>query len=136
MQSNAILGNSALFLQDIALLETTIKGIKQLKRRGYFSSGGRKVLKSDKRIALEQKVLAQMRETREAIDPEVLERFRDVIAQTQMIQEPKEPEINNDFEVIDKRKMYETILKFAKLRQDNQAFMNEVLAVLGTAPKQ
>lgn len=111
-----------------------------MKRRTF--SGGRKksVMKTDKRKALEEKVLEQMRETRKTIDPEILARFRDVIRESQLADAAIQPaqvaeHAGEEYELIDRRKTYETILKFAKLRQDNQAFMNEIFRVLGSSPK-
>lgn len=92
------------------------------------------MLKSDKRAALEKKALDQMRKTRKQIDPEVLAKFRDVIAQSNIMPETMQEPIE-DYEIVDKRKTYETILKFAQLRKDNQAFMNEIFKVLGNSPK-
>lgn len=106
-------------------------------RRKTLSGGKRKsVMKTDKRKALEEKVLKQVRETRKTIDPDVLARFQAVIRESQQMDAPIErSEPSEEYELIDKRKTYETILKFAKLRQDNQAFMNEIFKVLGSSPK-
>lgn len=109
-------------------------------RRRTFSGGKKKsVMKTDKRKALEEKVLEQVRQTRKTIDPEILARFRDVIRESQVADSAIQPQAaehnGEEYELIDRRKTYETILKFAKLRQDNQAFMNEIFRVLGNSPK-
>jgi flagellar biosynthesis/type III secretory pathway M-ring protein FliF/YscJ len=100
-----------------------------------MSSGpyNKKSAKSEKRRDLEQKLLDTLRKTRAKIDPALLEKVRVATqAQVDMRQEQK---IEEDFEPVDKRKMYETILRFVHINQGKQEFMKEVMAMLqGNSP--
>lgn len=109
-------------------------------RRIYRKTKG----KSDKRIALEERVFEQMREARAALSPEVLKLARDSIRDagaeflTGTEHEKVSPPENEaaveatdgDYVVFDKQKTYETILKFIGMRNFSRDFMREVSALL------
>ncbi len=91
----------------------------------------KKTVKSEKRKELERNLLKNLRDTREAIDPDLLEMVR--LATQKQVDAQQEHEIYQDFEPVDKRKMYETILRFIHLNQGKQAFMKQVMAVMQDA---
>lgn len=98
-----------------------------MKRRIYT----KKTVKTEKRKELEQNLLQTLRDTRKTISPELLDMVR--AATQKQVEEQQGQQVYKDFEPVDKRKMYETILRFIHLNKGKQDFMKQVMAIMQDA---
>ena len=92
-----------------------------------------KKVKSKKRKALEEKIFQQMRETRSSLDPDVLKMVQHAVQGQNADFESILRDIQvqeNDYELVDKRKTYSTVLKFIGMRNFSREFMREVQSLL------
>lgn len=85
--------------------------------------------KSGKRVALEKAVLKQMQDARAALSPETLHKLQSAAFQMKEREEGAAVQVY----YVDRRKTYETVLKFMTLRNFSRDFMKEVEALLSEA---
>ena len=95
----------------------------------------RKIIKTDKksakRLALEENLLRQMRRTRASIDPKLLDSARAMIEKADGQHAPEPQTIVEDGMVaVDRKKVYETVLKFMTLRTASKTMQDEIAALL------